>query len=57
MSFAFFVHRDIPDELFVGNLDIKDPAHDDFELWSPAESRTEACLFGRKVGRRSSHPS
>lgn len=26
-----------------------DPNHDDFELWSPAESREETCLFGRQV--------
>jgi photosystem II stability/assembly factor-like uncharacterized protein len=26
-----------------------DPAHDDFELWSPSEERTEACLFGRQT--------
>ncbi|KAI0685232.1 Oligoxyloglucan reducing end-specific cellobiohydrolase [Cytidiella melzeri] len=30
-------------------LDMKDPAHDDFELWSPSEGRSEACLFGRKT--------
>ncbi len=29
--------------------DENDPNHDDFELWSPSESRTEACLFGRRV--------
>ena len=34
---------------FTGVLDPEDSAHDDFELWSPAEGRTEACLFGRKV--------
>ncbi|KAG9313252.1 hypothetical protein JVU11DRAFT_6715 [Chiua virens] len=26
-----------------------DPTHDDFELWSPSEGRTEACLFGRQT--------
>ncbi|KAI0750610.1 Oligoxyloglucan reducing end-specific cellobiohydrolase [Irpex lacteus] len=29
--------------------DENDPNHDDFELWSPSESRTEACLFGRRT--------
>lgn len=28
---------------------IEDPNHDDFELWSPSESREEQCLFGRQV--------
>ena len=26
-----------------------DPGHDDFELWSPSEERSERCLFGRQV--------
>lgn len=30
-------------------LDITDSADDDFELWSPAEVRTEACLFGHRT--------
>jgi len=30
-------------------LDRNDPNHDDFELWSPSEGRTEACLFGRQT--------
>lgn len=34
----------------VGKLDVKDPATDDFELWSPSEERNERCLFGRQVG-------
>ena len=32
-----------------GVLDVDDPGHDDFELWSPSEERTERCLFGRQV--------
>ncbi|CDZ97982.1 Sortilin and related receptors [Phaffia rhodozyma] len=28
---------------------ISDPNHDDFELWSPSESRAETCLFGRQT--------
>ncbi|KAF9245427.1 hypothetical protein BU15DRAFT_71179 [Melanogaster broomeanus] len=27
-------------------LDIEDPGHDDFEIWSPSEERQEVCLFG-----------
>ena len=34
---------------FIGVLNADDPAHDDFELWSPSEERTERCLFGRQV--------
>ncbi|OCH85342.1 Oligoxyloglucan reducing end-specific cellobiohydrolase [Obba rivulosa] len=30
-------------------LSIEDPGHDDFELWSPSEERTEQCLFGRQT--------
>ncbi|TDL26564.1 signal sequence binding protein [Rickenella mellea] len=30
-------------------LDIEDPGHDDFELWSPSEERQERCLFGRQT--------
>ncbi|KAH9989911.1 Oligoxyloglucan reducing end-specific cellobiohydrolase [Russula compacta] len=30
-------------------LDIEDPGHDDFELWSPSEERAERCLFGRQT--------
>uniref|UniRef100_D8Q2A4 Vacuolar protein sorting/targeting protein 10 n=1 Tax=Schizophyllum commune (strain H4-8 / FGSC 9210) TaxID=578458 RepID=D8Q2A4_SCHCM len=30
-------------------LSIEDPGHDDFELWSPSEERTERCLFGRQT--------
>ncbi|POW07093.1 hypothetical protein PSHT_10089 [Puccinia striiformis] len=30
-------------------LDTTDPNHDDFELWSPSETRTEPCLFGRQT--------
>lgn len=33
----------------IGTLNIDDPQHDDMELWSPAESRDEECLFGRQV--------
>lgn len=32
-----------------GVLDIENPGHDDFELWSPSEERTERCLFGRQA--------
>ncbi|KAL7415743.1 hypothetical protein BDY24DRAFT_337902 [Mrakia frigida] len=28
---------------------LSDPNHDDFELWSPSQSRDETCLFGRQV--------
>lgn len=30
-------------------FDSTDPNNDDFELWSPSESREEQCLFGRQV--------
>ncbi|KAF8649292.1 hypothetical protein AX16_005896 [Volvariella volvacea WC 439] len=30
-------------------LSIEDPTTDDFELWSPSESRQERCLFGRRT--------
>ncbi|EIM80281.1 Oligoxyloglucan reducing end-specific cellobiohydrolase [Stereum hirsutum FP-91666 SS1] len=30
-------------------LDVQDPGHDDFELWSPSEERNERCLFGRQT--------
>ncbi|KDQ61974.1 hypothetical protein JAAARDRAFT_76825 [Jaapia argillacea MUCL 33604] len=30
-------------------LSVDDPGHDDFELWSPSEERTERCLFGRQT--------
>lgn len=30
-------------------LDTTDPNHDDFELWSPSETRSEPCLFGRQT--------
>ncbi|KAF8489623.1 hypothetical protein F5888DRAFT_1892821 [Russula emetica] len=33
----------------LGKLDIEDPGHDDFELWSPSEERSERCLFGRQI--------
>jgi hypothetical protein len=33
----------------LGVLDIQDPNHDDFELWSPSEGREESCLFGRQT--------
>ena len=35
--------------LLVGVLDLENPGQDDFELWSPAEVRSEMCLFGRQV--------
>lgn len=34
---------------FIGVLSLEDPGHDDFELWSPSEERSERCLFGRQV--------
>jgi len=30
-------------------LNLEDPSHDDFELWSPSEEREEQCLFGRQT--------
>ncbi|KAI0248766.1 Oligoxyloglucan reducing end-specific cellobiohydrolase [Lactifluus subvellereus] len=30
-------------------LDIEDPGHDDFELWTPSTERAERCLFGRQT--------
>lgn len=35
---------------FPGRLNLDDPSHDDFELWSPSEDREEQCLFGAQVG-------
>ena len=39
------------DRFMSGKLDIEDPEHDDFELWSPSEERAERCLFGRQVNQ------
>ena len=39
------------DGLPLGKLDIEDPGHDDFELWSPSEERADRCLFGRQVNK------
>jgi len=33
----------------IGVYNPDDPQHDDFELWSPSEERTEICLFGRQA--------
>ncbi|KAG1747763.1 uncharacterized protein EDB91DRAFT_1245255 [Suillus paluster] len=30
-------------------VDVEDPGHDDFELWSPSEERDQLCLFGRQT--------
>ncbi|KAE9387475.1 Oligoxyloglucan reducing end-specific cellobiohydrolase [Gymnopus androsaceus JB14] len=30
-------------------LKVEDPAHDDFELWSPSEDRARRCLFGQQT--------
>ncbi|KDR81165.1 hypothetical protein GALMADRAFT_241725 [Galerina marginata CBS 339.88] len=30
-------------------MNVEDPGHDDFELWSPSEERPEQCLFGRQT--------
>ncbi|KAJ7259099.1 hypothetical protein B0H12DRAFT_1070032 [Mycena haematopus] len=30
-------------------IDVNDPGHDDFELWSPSDERAERCLFGRQT--------
>ncbi|GAA6008486.1 vacuolar protein sorting/targeting protein 10 [Rhodotorula paludigena] len=30
-------------------LELDNPANDDFELWSPSESRDEPCLFGQQA--------
>ncbi|KAG1874291.1 hypothetical protein F4604DRAFT_1763753 [Suillus subluteus] len=30
-------------------VDVEDPGHDDFELWSPSEERASLCLFGRQT--------
>jgi photosystem II stability/assembly factor-like uncharacterized protein len=30
-------------------VDVEDPGHDDFELWSPSEERDSLCLFGRQT--------
>ncbi|KAH9036733.1 hypothetical protein EDB83DRAFT_2524754 [Lactarius deliciosus] len=35
--------------LYIGKSDIEDPGHDDFELWSPGEERSERRLFGRQT--------
>jgi hypothetical protein len=40
------------DAITIGVLSIDDPLHDDMEVWSPAESRDEQCLFGRQVSGR-----
>jgi hypothetical protein len=39
------------DRFLLGKLDVDDPGHDDFELWSPSEERAERCLFGRQVNK------
>jgi hypothetical protein len=52
-----FAVADVLTGLLLGKLDIEDPGHDDFELWSPSEERAERCLFGRQVKKsRLSHP-
>lgn len=33
----------------VGVLDLDNPNNDDFELWSPEDTRGEKCLFGRET--------
>jgi len=43
--------EDVLTGLPLGKLDIEDPGHDDFELWSPSEERAERCLFGRQVNK------
>lgn len=48
VSVILSVHG-LTDNLDTGVLDTEDPNHDDFELWSPSEGRSEACLFGRQV--------
>ncbi|KAG1738539.1 hypothetical protein EDB19DRAFT_1714235 [Suillus lakei] len=30
-------------------VDVENPGHDDFELWSPSEERDSLCLFGRQT--------
>ena len=45
------------DQFMSGKLDIEDPGHDDFELWSPSEERAERCLFGRQVNQSHVFPS
>ncbi|KAF8489994.1 Oligoxyloglucan reducing end-specific cellobiohydrolase [Russula emetica] len=40
---------DVLTGLPLGKLDVEDPGHDDFELWSPSEERSERCLFGRQT--------
>ena len=39
----------------LGKLDIEDPGHDDFELWSPSEECSECCLSGRQVSNIRHH--
>lgn len=36
-------------DTYAGKLDLQDPSHDDFELWSPSEEREEQCLFGTRT--------
>ncbi|KAG2141838.1 hypothetical protein DEU56DRAFT_267583 [Suillus clintonianus] len=31
------------------SVDVENPGHDDFELWSPSEERDSLCLFGRQT--------
>ncbi|KAJ7679781.1 vacuolar protein sorting/targeting protein 10 [Mycena rosella] len=30
-------------------IDVNDPGHDDFELWSPTDGQRDQCLFGRQT--------
>ncbi|KAJ6558840.1 vacuolar protein sorting/targeting protein 10 [Mycena vulgaris] len=30
-------------------IDVNDPGHDDFELWSPTDGQQDQCLFGRQT--------
>lgn len=47
---SLYLSNDLQDAHRVtGVLNIEDPNHDDFELWSPAEGRDETCLFGRQT--------
>lgn len=35
--------------VYIGLLDLDHPNDDDFELWSPEDTRGEKCLFGRET--------
>ncbi|KAG2137158.1 uncharacterized protein EDB93DRAFT_1302551, partial [Suillus bovinus] len=45
LDFSPLTHR----KCELGLVDVENPGHDDFELWSPSKERDSLCLFGRQT--------